>query len=86
MFGQVLLRLREGRRGCELADREGGDRFGLVRRPHGFVLLHPVEVVVIVEVDADRGEDRADRDRGDGGDADPKARPHAGTAASDSQR
>jgi hypothetical protein len=34
-----------------------------------------VEVVAVVEVDPDGGDDRPDRDQDDGGDADPRSAP-----------
>jgi hypothetical protein len=83
---EIVLGFEEGGGAGQLVDREAGHRFHLVRCPQGFVLLPAVEVVAVVGVDQKRDEDRADRDQGDGGDAEPEAPPHPGTAASDSQR
>ena len=71
------------------------DRSDFDRRQHDEATraAHQMEAVAALSVDQltsaaafFRAEDRAQRDEGDGGNAEPEAAPHEGTAARDSQR
>jgi len=76
MPGEVPLRLEEGGRAGELTDREGGNRFGLMRRTLRLVALHRVKVVDVVRSYQQGGRHRADDEQQDGAEPDPETNAH----------
>ena len=86
MPAEIVVGLEEGGGAVELVDGEARHRFHLVGRPHRLFALHVVEVGVVVVVDEQRRDHRAEATRVTAAIPARSGASGQGTAASDSQR
>ena len=78
---EIPVGLEEGGGAGELADREVGDGFGLVRGARRLAALHLVEVGVVVGVDDQGRHHRAGGDQEDRDESDPETESHGALSA-----